>query len=453
MFDEERTHEEVVFLIDSNIMANKLSNDYDSSDTDSETENIDPFTMYAKFSDHNKLTLSALHHQIALQSSRMSNFVVQEWTSVTDSDMLKSSTTYCVPLRLLDLPAEVRLMIYHFAIGNQYLHIYSNCRSIPDKIVKCNEENSHTCLKRERRKDLGIPYLGFPLDCPRGEALDQNDPREVVHCQGSVLFHNRICTSRDIEVGDRNGYWSLSLSQEVQTGIQAVKHGNRDSQPIGLRRRRNRGYTIAKPIDYCPCIQRLKTSLSVNLLQTCKQIHDEAALIPYESNTFIFQEIETFAAFFGVVFPKQSYSNDNPTFTSERSNAIYNIRNVRLHCRAMTCRHWLFLTRLLQASLHLLTSLQTFELTLGLLPQQDAEWEMDDCLFDVSGSMKKVTVNIRDFLWKAQEYHLASGPAMRDRGIAVTTMEEKHEFAKKIIECILKKGGSQNQKVRFLGRV
>lgn len=54
MFDEERTHEDVVFLIDSNIMANKLSNDYDSSDTDSETENIDPFTMYAKFLDHNK---------------------------------------------------------------------------------------------------------------------------------------------------------------------------------------------------------------------------------------------------------------------------------------------------------------------------------------------------------------------------------------------------------------
>lgn len=67
--------------------------------------------------------------------------------------------------------------------------------------------------------------------------------------------------------------------------------------------------------------------------------------------------------------------------------------------------------------------------------------------------MKKVTVNIRDFLWKVQEYHLATGPAMRDRGIAITTMEEKHEFAKKLIEGILKKDGSQNQKVRFLGRV
>lgn len=111
---------------------------------------------------------------------------------------------------------------------------------------------------------------------------------KIVRCQGNVLFHNRICTSRDINLGEFNVYWSLSLSQEAQTGLQTVEYGTRE----------NPNSNDAKRLDYCPCIHRAKASISLNLLQTCKQIHDKAALIPYSANTFILQDTETFSAIF-----------------------------------------------------------------------------------------------------------------------------------------------------------
>lgn len=320
-------------------------------------------------------------------------------------------------------------MIYHFAIGNHYLHIYSNCDTIPGKIIQCNDEDPHTCLESKLNLDLA----GFPLNPRYTSAEEERVSENVVHCQGSVFFHNRICTSRGINVGDRNGYWSLSLSHEVQTGLQTVEYGTRDDAKSAN----------AKPLDYCPCIHRSKTSLSLNLLRTCKRIHEEAAIIPYESNTFIFQETETFAAFFGLVYPKESDSNDSPTFPCDRSDAIYNMRNVRLHSRVMASQHLCLVTRILRAGLSLLAGLHTFEFTLGLLPFKLPVWAIDDSLFGVSRSVKKVMVNIRDYIWLARECDDPDLLAIRDVGTWTTSMEGKHEFAAMLMERILKTDGFQ----------
>lgn len=324
-------------------------------------------------------------------------------------------------------------MIYHFAIGNHYLHIYSNCDTIPGRIIQCDDEDLHICLKSRLNLDL----LGFPFDYRPAGGKPVSDI--VVHCQGSVLFHNRICTSQDINIGDRNGYWSLSLSHEVQTGLQTVQHGTRD----------NATSANAKLLDHCPCIHHTKTSLNLSLLQTSKRINEEAALIPYESNTFIFQEMETFAAFFGLVFPKKSDSNDSPNFPSHRSKAINNMRNIRLHSRIVTSQHLYEVSRLLRASLSILAGLHTFELTLGLMPIKKTMWEIDDSLFAVSPSVKKVTVNIRDYIWLARDFETLKEVSRHNFGTWKTSTEEKQEFAAKLIERILKKDGFSNKGVLF----
>ncbi|KAL9135006.1 MAG: hypothetical protein Q9175_003804 [Cornicularia normoerica] len=204
------------------------------------------------------------------------------------------------------------------------------------------------------------------------------------------------------------------LSHNVQTGMQTVEHGTRA----------NTSHLNAKLLDYCPCVQRTKTPSSLSLLQTCTQIHKEASMVPFESNnTFIFQETKTFAAFFGLVFSITSESNDNATFASGRSCANYNMRHVRLHSRAMISQHVLYVTRLLRAALSLLTDLQTFELTLGILLYRTSEWDINDSLFGVSRSVKKVTVKMRDAIGMAREYlvPVQAGnrrlrAAMNDRG-------------------------------------
>ncbi|CAD6580471.1 MAG: hypothetical protein ASARMPREDX12_009577 [Alectoria sarmentosa] len=415
---ERKQEEEAAAWLDDNnkTMADSLGDNEGASGPYSDTDNLDPKEIPSIISASNSFTttrISPLNAPAELSSSA------------------KTST----PFRLFDLPLEIRLMIYDHAMGNHHLHIYSNGTMVPNRMVRCNDEDPHTCLE-------SVLNTG-PSAFPNLSVYHERHFKKVVHCQGSVLFHNRICSSPDIDVGDRNGYWSLSVSQEVRTGVEAVEYGTRDEpEPAD-----------AKVLDYCPCIQRPKASLSLNLLRTSKKIHEEAARIPYESNTFIFQAIETFAAFFGLVYPKESDSNDDPAFAADRSNAIYSMRHVRLHTRAMTEQHLLFVTRLLRASLSLLADLHTFELTLGLRKFRRPAWVIDDSLFGVSRSMKKVTVNIRDYMWMACEYKssVRATPYYLETDRATT--KEKRIFAKKLIRWILKKDGFTNERVRFLGPV
>ena len=76
-------------------------------------------------------------------------------------------------------------------------------------------------------------------------------------------------------------------------------------------------------------------------------------------------------------------------------------------------------------------------------------WEIDDSLFAVSRSLKKVTVNIRDYIWLARDCETLDVVAMRNFGVWKTSTEEKHEFAAKLIERILKKDGFSNERVRI----
>lgn len=312
-------------------------------------------------------------------------------------------------------------MIYHCAIGDKFLHLSSDRIINPDEIPRCNDKNPHRCIygKVDQGKQ---PERGSTLLSYQGTTFHPDDPTNFVQCERTVLFHNRICTSRHIDVG------VLSLSHEVRTERQIIKYGTRDKAP-----------KEDKPFNYCPCKSHTRDSLSLNLLQACRQIHEEAALVPYESNTFIFPSFQTFSAFFGLFDATVSGSNDHPIFVFARSSAIYRIRHIHLQNRFWMPDGSLFLTRLLRAGLSLLTGLHTFELTLGgVLYCWPTEWKINDSFFGFLRSVEKVVINIRDCSGRKWEHWYPT---------EAVPMRTVQDFAEKLIEQVLKKDGFWNETV------
>lgn len=137
-------------------------------------------------------------------------------------------------------------MIYHHAIGDKFLHISS-------EVPRCNNKNPHRCPSRKVEQGKQSEP-GSTLLSNQGLISYPDDPTTFVQCEPTILFHNRICTSRCIDVG------IVSLSHEVRTGRQIIEYENRD----------NAKPEEDKPFEYCPCHSRIKDSLSLNLLQACR---------------------------------------------------------------------------------------------------------------------------------------------------------------------------------------
>ena len=309
-------------------------------------------------------------------------------------------------------------------MGNKFLHIYSDTTTSRVNSKQCNDRNCRQCLIRNIQK----AKPGFALDFWEKWNLEENNLDQTLYCRSSTIFYNRIC-----DVGGCNKHWSLSLSQEVRTGRQIMEHGTFDAADNDQ----------VKSIEYCPCVFRPDISLSLNLLQTCKQIHEEAALIPYETNTFAFQGPKTFAAFFHLMFHSSS--------TYNRSSAVYNMRHIHLRSRFVMPHQFLELTRLLRASLPLLTSLQTLELTVGM--EWPAEWEVDDSFFGLSQSVKKVTVNVQDRVANFNHHCVPGRTENHWCSPFAVSIVDKQQFAEKLVARILKREGFPNQAVLFLGPV
>lgn len=314
-------------------------------------------------------------------------------------------------------------MIYHYAIGDRVVHLFSDCPIFLDAMYGDSYRNLHR--RPSRRVDQGKQSeRGSTLNSYHGLANYHNNTTNVLLCESTMRFHNEICTSRHNDVG------ILSLSHGVRTDRQNIEYGTPDS---------------AKPEEeqtfyYCPCISEPNDSLSLSLLQACRQIHEEAASVPYESNTFIFQDIETFSAFLGLFHPRDNDVNDDPTFVFLRSSAICRMRHVRLLSDDAVPHGSLFLTGLLRAGLTLLTGLYTFELTLGVkLFLWPTEWEVHDSFFGLSRSVEKVVINIRGFTETEMEFWYSSDLA---------PIKAVREFAEKLMEQILKKDGFRNETVR-----
>ena len=251
-------------------------------------------------------------------------------------------------------------MIYELVVGvNQQVHIKSNLQSnnIPMSIIPCSDHSPASCLQDTLANGLSYPKL---------------------HYQGTAVFSHAPHTSSPTDLQ------TMTVCYDMQTGEQKV---------------------TAKDISSChqsAPFQGLANSNSgmdgLRVLRTCRQIYDEARLVLYNRNTFVFLNFATFAAYFGLAVPTEVYM---PRLTEpHRLRAIHSMTKVELHGKVsdiwVQAVRFSWASRLIRMGLGCLTSLTSFELKLGYIWEDRLKtWNTDDCLFSKPSSLKKLVVTIR----------------------------------------------------------
>ena len=125
----------------------------------------------------------------------------------------------------------------------------------------------------------------------------------------------------------------------------------------------------------------------------------EARSVLYQSNTFVFPGLATFATYFGLVFPRDM---DDSCFYISRSTDPYRLRAIHAMTRleidvTISSRvgfSFLSASRLIRAGLGCLVSLTSLELMLSN-STIDGDWIIDDSMFSKPSSLKKLLVGVR----------------------------------------------------------
>ncbi|KAF7191420.1 hypothetical protein HII31_07443 [Pseudocercospora fuligena] len=166
----------------------------------------------------------------------------------------------------LELPAEVRNRIYEHALGGHNLHMFSWNMS-----------------QKERDRD---PWWQTGTFFKPLMQYDWRQHREVlVHEQHWLQYALCQCPDSDEETyhmstdipGEKDGQTKLEM-KPVQFALQAYADRHRNCFELDILKFRTVG------------MRKLRTTprLAMGLLRTCKQVYDEAALVPYYDNTFTF---------------------------------------------------------------------------------------------------------------------------------------------------------------------
>ena len=267
------------------------------------------------------------------------------------------------PSRLSDMPLEVRLKIYEFVVGgNQRIYVQSDINYIiPSTIIPCSDHDSIGCLPKE--------------------APNSRPEEPQIHCHGTVKFSRMLCASYEAHHATRQ---SISVSHDMQTGKQQTATNNLISNQSKLCKHR----------DTCAgCVQDLR------LFRTCRQIYDEARLVLYRSNTFVFLDLATFAAYFGLIFP--THVNMARSTEPNRLRAIQSMTKVELRDHVgceVEFRDFLAASRLVRMGLGCLTSLKSLELNLRISDYNEEVFPLniDDCMFSKPSSLRKLVVDLQN---------------------------------------------------------
>ena len=301
------------------------------------------------------------------------------------------------------MPLELRLEIYELVVGgSQRVYVKSDLNNtIPRTIIPCSDHGSAGCLPRV------VP--------------DSSPPRyPQKHCQGTVIFSHMLCASYEAGHATRQ---STSISYDMQTGKQQIATTNLTSNQS----------TLCKHGDTCAgCAQDLW------LLRTCRQIYDEARRVLYRSNTFVFLDFPTFAAYFGLIAPTQVCM---PRSTEpNRLRAIQSMTKVELHGRVggNDSLDFLWTSRLVRMGLGCLTSLTSLELNLKFPGSRSAisQWRIDDCMFSKPSSLRKLVVDLQ-----------YPNTSMRRRWRKLKFVDEgyKLEAAEELMRQMLKENGFRDK--------
>ena len=322
------------------------------------------------------------------------------------------------PRRFLDTPPEIRLMIYEFIVGgNQRIYIKSNLEKpmlttesiIPSTIIPCSDHSSTGCLPIR-------PHGSLP-DHPK------------TYCQGTASL------SHTLRAPDYDNYQSTTVSYDLQTSKQQIATDNDSSND-----------------QSGPCSDRATYTgrmEGLRILRSCRQIYDEARLVLYNSNTFVFLGFATFATYFGLITPTEVYTSRSTE--PNRLRGIQAMTKVGIHGqvgerRSMGYLKFSWASRLIRTGLGCLTSLTSLELNLKYFGSGDQlqYWNIDDCMFSKPSSLRKLVVSIETDL---EEHERRT--ATQDRMRAILSKETLY-IAEEIVWRILKQEGFHDKKERLL---
>ena len=183
----------------------------------------------------------------------------------------------------------------------------------------------------------------------------------------------------------------MTVCYDMQTGEQKVTAKDISAEEISSCNQSAPSQGLANPNSGMD---------GLRLLRTCRQIYDEARLVLYNRNTFVFSDLATFAAYFGLCGIPMEVNMS--CFTEpHRLHAIRSMTKVEL--RGNVSDTWaqavqsLRASRLVRTGLGCLTSLTSFELKLGYIwADRLGDWRIDDCLFVKPRSLKKLVVTVQN---------------------------------------------------------
>lgn len=312
-----------------------------------------------------------------------------------------SSIKYFQPYRFLDMPPEIRLQIYELIVGgSQRVHITSDVMgSIAYAIIPCSDHSSAGCLPKSSPNPTST-YV-------------------PMHCQGTASFSRLLCAGYEANHANRQ---STTVSYDMQTGKKQVVTNVTSNHRSALS------------LDKTTCAGRVQ---DLRLLRTCRQIYNEARLVLYHSNTFVFLSFATFAAYFGLVAPTQVYP---PRATEpNRMRAIQAMTKIEIHGQVKRQNlDFLSASRLIRTGLGCLTSLTSLELNLEVSDcAEGLYWRIDDCMFSKPSSLRKLVVDVRDFCISMQKY----GRLLLKESLSPLSEEDKLGVAEELMLRMLKQEG------------
>ena len=333
------------------------------------------------------------------------------------------------PYDFLQLPYEIRHMIYELVIGvDQQIHIKSNLHDcdVPMSLIPCSDHSPAACLQNPVQDTVGT------LKSTGGSRIrytilgDLSYPR--LHCQGTALFSHVLHTSNPPD------FHTMTVCYDMQSGEQKVtatdiSSCNQSAPSQGLT-------NPSSGMD------------GLRLLRTCRQIYDEARLVLYKRNTFVFLDFATFAAYLGLAFPSEVYM---PRLTHlHRLRAIHSMTKVELRGNvseaSFEALEFSRASRLVRLGLGCLTSLTSFELKLGYLWRDSVgEWKIDDCLFSKPASFKKLVVTLQH-----GEGGTLSGPVADQPGYLTLHHQDSRVIAETVMRRMVKQEGFTDMEERLL---
>ena len=346
----------------------------------------------------------------------------QSWLLCTR--MKKPSSKPSSLSTFLLLPLEIRLLIYTHLLGDRTIHIGSLTHNVdkPGKML---------CRERHCRKFKVARQLSIFLATKNG------------WCWGQ-LYH-RVCNTKTFCID--------SMDQQMLTQLDSELY--RDEEFTGP--------DLYAPHYWCTH-EPAQTALDLRILRTCRQVYEEARLIPYHTNTFAFDSPWVMVRFCmrSIQVTKHPRNkNHTPEEFKPRSKKrfffrngsaepeakemalipISEIRNLQIHATWRKNEDYYDWDTICLHTAHLWTGLQSLHLSVDVLPEGGTyrdQWMLPDSASGFrayrKSPLRTVSVDVSD---KYRHLFCTRYPFGREKAHYWSTKAQKKEFEDGIRDYLL----------------